>query len=298
MLFNSQRTCWNEPLTQGATIMNTSTSLNPMRRLARLATGAIATSLAAGSLAFASAAPAQAFTGCEGDCFTNTFISQYLENKVQVQVRAKTSVPANVRAEVSDLTGKVVATMTETAGVFTTDHSIATQAYVLPQGKSFVVKVKATDANGKSFTKAYGIKSLERTVTVTLQTISISEDSDYGAGELAAAIKIGNTVSTVFTRRSITAPYTKTFNTKFVGRQTGEFTPIKIEINDDDCEGFCEFGSGFSFTSGSNSEWDWTTGSYLMYNDHVPGTRTDSFAVAGNGALRFAATGTFSVTIA
>ncbi len=205
--------------------------------------------------------------------------------------------PANVKITVSAVGAGAVATVNEPSGL-RTSHSIST-GETLKQGAGFVVSIKATDGNGKSYTDQVSVKAISRTVTLTLKGLRITEDSDYGAGELRAGIGVGGTTSTIFDERSISATKEFSYSKVVTATNVPAGTKIAVEIQDNDADPgeFCSGGTAFGFTSGSNSCLDWTTGKASLTLGTTKGTNSGIFNALGNGRLVFSAWGSYTVTI-
>jgi len=127
--------------------------------------------LAAG--AFSAATPAHAWSGCEGDCVNAVSVTQTLATKANAKLTFTTAVPANVRITVSAVGAGTVATVSEALGL-RTSHSIST-GQVLKQGAGYVVAIRATDGNGKSYTDQVSVMAISRTVKITLKGLRITE---------------------------------------------------------------------------------------------------------------------------
>jgi hypothetical protein len=258
----------------------------------------IATGVAAGAIA-TTAAPANAWSGCEGYCINTVKVTQLLANKSTARLQFTTSVPANVTITVKPVVGSAVKTVNEPAG-YRTNHDIWTSE-VLSQGKGYVVAVKATDQNGKSYTDNVSITALSRTVKLTLKGIKITDDSDTGAGELRAGISVGGTTSTIFGETSISATKTLNYSKVFTAKNVDFAAKVAVEIQDNDIDWgeWCPGGTGFSFSSGSTSCMDWTTGSAKMSSmSSSPGSTNGTFEFSANGRIDFKAWGSYTTTVA
>jgi uncharacterized cupredoxin-like copper-binding protein len=272
--------------------------MNTNRTTRRLGTLALAGTIAAGA-PFAAANPASAWSGCEGDCVASATITQRLDTKSVPTISITTTVPTSVLVIYKTINGTTAGAVSSSSTSLSTSHTLPAGA-ILTQGTGYVASIKATDQNGKSFTDTANVTALKRTLKFTVQKITITEDSDYGAGELRAGAKAGNAVKTLFDTRSISATKTLTLNKVVTDNAAPANAKVAVEIQDDDADigEFCTGGTAFSFTSGSTSCMDWTSQSIGVDLQSTKGSLTRNFSFSANGRLKFKVWGTYTVTVA
>jgi hypothetical protein len=105
------------------------------------------------------------------------------------------------------------------------------------------------------------IKSLQRSVVVTFNSITVSNDSDdLGKGELTYQFKVNGVYrSALDFFRATSSGETFNPNRSVSGLINGGKTiPLAVEVQDDDCD-FSTCVRPADFTSGSDSDNDWAT---------------------------------------
>ena len=106
--------------------------------------------------------------------------------------------------------------------------------------------------------------TLSRKVTVTFQTITVNNDSDFwGAGELTFYFKAFNAWQKDMTtnQMSINSGHTVTLNKTKSFTNVPDFLTLVVQGQDEDCN-FCTYGIGpKDVNTGSTSQQDWNTAS-------------------------------------
>lgn len=272
-------------------------SLATALRRSTLSAGIAAAALAG---AIATSGPASAAAGCNTDCISSFSVNQYLQTGAAAYVKVQTGPQTNVRLDILKPGGGSLTAVADLAGSFTNAHNLNT-GYVMEQGVTYTVKVSATDRQGRTHVETKSIRALKRTVTLNVGTVTVNEDSDYGAGEIGADIKLGAGTGRLFNERSISA--TKTFSLYY----TADFpmvpasTKLMVEMEDNDNDGgvFTYCVPRAPFTTGSNDCWDWSTGSTSISFAQTKGVTEGSFAVGTNsGPVRFTVMGTYEAIVA
>jgi hypothetical protein len=178
-----------------------------------------------------------------------------------------------------------------------------TQLLSLEPGTAYEWDLKVRDESGNSQVKSGSFTTLKRQVTVSFDSITVTDDSDdlsegdllfwFNVGDwdhpnpFAAGIDTGDTVNPGYSRTVVGAPDT-----------------LKLGLNgwDDDCGPLtlCSMGVGpGGVDGGSNSEADWAT-AWTDVNTSVSGpgeSFSATFSLATSAwPLQFSGSGTYSVT--
>lgn len=256
--------------------------------------------LALGSVgaAVAPIGAAYAGAGCSVDCVTSVTTNQYLKDKVKLYVDVQTGPATNVRIELRS-GNQLVASTQDLAGSFTKIHHLSTD-WVLDQGVQYSLRVSATDKSGRTHVEQSTVVAVRRTIVVKVTQVKVTEDSDTGAGELSAGMRLGATTATVFGTRSLTSPHTSPLNWSMTATNVPASAKLYAEMLDDDVDfgEWCPAGTAWSFTSGSTNCFDWATGSTALFGlGQGVGTTQGSFSVGAAGSVGFVLSGTYVATV-
>lgn len=169
-----------------------------------------------------------------------------------------TTLPVHAKFVVQDGSGAVVRMIDGPAGHHTS-HSFSVTG--LPWGKTYTYQAIVTGLDGVSYAEGGSFTTAKRTMVVRITNVKVTDDSDVGAGEIAAYARLGSGPAvTLWNERSVTATSHQTVNQTWnlSGPSTGEV--MRVQLLDDDCDfgELCSSGSSPSFTTFSNSLWDST----------------------------------------
>ena len=247
-------------------------------------------------ITLAGAGPAHAAElRCDADCVGQVYVNRTLDS---AYFGFSTTTPAKGSLTLGHLGGSHVKTYTESSA--TTNHHYAT-GRILKPGYRYAYTIKETDAWGNSRSETGSFKAPEQTVTITIDKVHITDDSDYGAGEISAYARSASKQITLWGEKSISAVKTEYVGKSIVLKNVGSSSKVEVALMDNDVDphelGSC--GTAPSYTVVENSCGDANAASKVVALSTALGTTKTTFSMsAPNHRLDFGVDATLTVTIA
>ncbi|MCU1498230.1 MAG: hypothetical protein JWM47_2183, partial [Acidimicrobiales bacterium] len=123
--------------------------------------------------------------GCAVDCVATVVV-----NPASTNTRIDTTVKTKVGYTVYSDAHRTVPVPTRADATLATVHTLGHDA--LTPNRTYWYRVRATDERAHAFTQVGSFDTQQRTVTVTVTSITLIDDSDgAGTGELTFGLKVG-----------------------------------------------------------------------------------------------------------
>jgi hypothetical protein len=269
-----------------------------LRRRVSLALAAAGLAVSVAPIAtMADAGTASASSSCLAECMGPMGTARELgENRFAFN----TKLPVHSKFVVRDASGAVIRMIDGPAGHHTSHFFTVTG---LTWGKTYTYQAIVTGLDGVSYSEGGSFTTAKRTMVVRITSVKITDDSDVGAGEIAAYARLGSGPAvTLWSERSISATsrrdVSQTWN--LAGPSTGEV--MRVQLVDDDCDfgELCTSGGSPSFTTFSNSLWDSTAKVFevkLPMFTHVGPGAVQYWSSTASGPIDFTVYGTVQVTV-
>lgn len=231
---------------------------------------------------------------CSADCVNPVTVNRIMNRAF---LSFTTAVPAKASLTLRYAGGPFVKTWNEASlGI---SHSFDT-GKILNPGIVYHYTLAATDAAGRTWTETGTFKAAERTVVVTFDKVTISDDSDAGAGELTGWGRVGSTVAGLWGEQSISAYKVMSPKKSITLKHNSPNLTWEVAVQDDDVS-FGEFdscGSAPAFAVVENSCMDANVAKKTVSLPDDFGTYTfTSGASAPNQRLDFGADVSIKITV-
>ena len=236
------------------------------------------------------AAAASAATPCESNCVSN--INTAIGGRgATVFVWTTAPTRANVTFYRSGVVGKAAYVEDNT---FRTAHILNSPNTLLP-GTDYTYSLLVYDKAGHQQWRLGSFTTLSRQLKVTINTIQVDDDGDtYGPGEETFYARAGSASTPAFISDKSVSSGTA-LHPKLTITQTNPplTSPINVEMVDADC-GFCTYGLGGDWTTGSSSQKDWVT-AWKWVDTSVPTNGPQDFVEWNSGPAGITVWGTYEV---
>jgi len=230
--------------------------------------------------------------GCATNCITIVAI-----NPGANQVSLYTTVNTFGTIEIFDDAAMTQLAVKKSDSNITTAHAMTIQQ--LDPNTQYWWRATAIDTSNQTRTNVGSFHTAIRTVTVTLNHIHLTDDSDaLGDGEMAFHLGInGQTFLDAYDNEDMSSGTSVDLNYQQSITAPSPTLTIQLEGYDDDCTSqLCVGGLGADFGHGTTSEADWATGSFGPVAIPTFNTSGNWSVSTESYKVKFEATGTYQVT--